>query len=117
VSDADVTAATFFDLFSDGRVSVDDVDDFVAAWHESGDGETRPLSEYLGMTKEEYGLWVADHRLLPSMVDARRGGQSLRAQVADYYNKLREANLWDDRAAIHVLSYWVADWAAEHPAH
>lgn len=107
MSDAELTTATFFDLFSKGRITVDDVGDFVGAWHESGDEETRSLSEYLGMTNEEYGVWMIDHRMLPLMVEARRGGASLYDRVAAYYDQLREANHWDDRAAIHTLSFWV----------
>ena len=107
MSDAELTTATFFDLFSSGRVTADGVDDFVEAWHESGDDETRPLSQYLGMTAEEYGLWAIDRRNLPMMVEARRGGASLCDRVAAYYDQLRETNRWEDRAAIHTLSYWV----------
>ena len=105
--DAELTIATFFDLFADGRVSVGVVDDFVEAWHESGDEETRPSSEYLGMTAEEYGLWVIDHRKLLLIVGARRGGASVHDRASAYYDQLREANRWEDRAAIHTLSYWV----------
>lgn len=39
-----------------------DLNDLVAAWHKSGPGETRPLHEYLGMTREEYAHWARTGR-------------------------------------------------------
>ena len=88
--DVEPIIAMFFDLSADGRASMDDLDDFVGFWQQAGDVEMRPSSDYVGMRAEEYGLWVIDHRMLPPMVGARRGGASL-----------------DDRAASHTLSYWV----------
>lgn len=49
---------TFVDQFLAGQVSADDIDDFVAKWHE-GDGST-DLHAFLGLTRAEYGAWVKD---------------------------------------------------------
>ena len=107
MSDIDVPAAPFLARYESGEANGPDIGDYIAAWHESGDGEHRLLPEYLGMTEDEYDVWLMDHRMLPLVVAARRGGASLYDRVADYYENLREDNRWEDRAAIHVLSYWV----------
>jgi hypothetical protein len=36
---------TFFSLYSDGLVSAHQIDDFVEAWHNTGNEEKRTLSE------------------------------------------------------------------------
>lgn len=41
------------------------LDDLIEEWHNSGPEETRPLHEFLGMTWEEYGLWVKNSRDIP----------------------------------------------------
>jgi hypothetical protein len=49
------------DLLLSGEKLVGDIDDFVDAWHEAPDGSTAAalgLAEYLGMTEDEYQLWV-----------------------------------------------------------
>lgn len=51
----------FMDLLLRGEALVADIDDFIDAWHEAPDGSTvasMSLSEYLGMTADEYQLWV-----------------------------------------------------------
>ena len=40
-----------------------ELEDLVAAWHKSGDEETRELHEYLGMTFDEYAEWVMSNEL------------------------------------------------------
>ena len=107
MSDVELPTAPFMALYADGRASREDIHDFIGAWHDSGDDEQRSLVEYLGMTEEEYDVWLMDHRMLPLIVAARRGDGILRDLVADYYRKLRAAHDPDDRPCIHVLSYWL----------
>ena len=113
MSDIDLLTATFFDLYSQGRVAADRIEDFIGAWHDSGNEEQRPLSEYLGMSREEYGLWLADDRTLPLLVAARCTGCSVHPLIAKHLAALKANACPEDASAIHVLSHWVA----EHPAH
>jgi hypothetical protein len=65
---------TFVDLCLKGEVLAEEIDDFVDAWHEGGTG--KPLYAFLGMTREEYGLWVEKPAALSIILEARkRGGQ------------------------------------------
>lgn len=53
-----------------GEALLDDIDDYIDAWHETK-GEIS-LHRYLGMSKTEYALWVADPDVLPFVISAHR---------------------------------------------
>lgn len=99
-------APTFFSLYAAGRISEDQIDSFVEAWHESGDEETRSLAEYLGMTDDEYAVWVMSHAALPTILASRRLEQPLVEAVANYLAELRRSHP-ANRPAIHALSHWL----------
>ena len=107
MSDLSHEAPTFLKLYSEGLVTADEVDDYVEAWHESGDEETRELHEYLGMTWEEHGVWVITPRALPTILAARRANRPLREFVAPFFETLRSAANPDDRPVLHAMSYWL----------
>ncbi len=109
MSDVDAPAASFFVLYAEGRATRDDIEGFIASWHESGDDEQRLLPEFLGLTAEEYDVWLMDRRTLPLILTARRDGVSLRQRVALYLASLQHEPRAVDRPAIHALSYWVKD--------
>lgn len=48
----------FFDEYLAGQISGEQIDDAINEWHTSGPEVTCELHEYLGMSWEEYGLWV-----------------------------------------------------------
>lgn len=108
MSDAETKPRTFFDLFLDGQATRDDMDDFIDAWHDAGDEETRPLTEFLGMTEEEYSVWLMDTRTLPELAAARRpGGPAIESLMADRVRRMRAANDPADRAALFSLGHWL----------
>lgn len=47
---------SFVDAVLAGDAMPDDIDDFIDAWHASS--EDIGLAEFLGMTEEEYAVWV-----------------------------------------------------------
>ena len=106
MSDVQVGTEAFFDLFSRGQVSADAIDDFVEAWHTSGEEEDRPLSDFLGMTEDEYAVWVMDARTLPLILSVRQSGGSLPLAVAGYVDDMRAAANPIDGSAIWALSRW-----------
>ncbi len=108
MSDAQTKPRTFFDLFSDGQATEDDADECVSAWHNSGDDERRPLTEFLGMTDNEYDLWTMDPRTLPALAAARRpGGPDIESIITDRVRRMRAANDPADRAALFSLTHWL----------
>jgi hypothetical protein len=108
VSDASTKPRTFFDLFLDGKATEDDVDDYVSAWHDSGDEEQRPLTEFLGMTEGEYAIWTMDRRTLPDIAAARRpSGPTIESLITDRVRRMRAGNDPLDRTALFSLGHWL----------
>jgi hypothetical protein len=107
VSDTQSQPRPFFDLFGDGKAAATDIDDFIDAWHESGNAEQRSLAEFLGLTDDEYSLWLMDRRTLPAIAGARRSGQTLEAAVAERLEQLQAANDPIDRTAVFALGNWL----------
>jgi hypothetical protein len=108
VFDAKAKPRSFFDFFIDGQVAAEDADDFITAWHNSGDEEQRPLTEFLGMTDDEYDVWMMDGRILPDIASARRpGGPTLVALMTERFRRLRAANDPLDRSALFSLGHWL----------
>jgi hypothetical protein len=106
VSDVRNRTGSFFDLYSQGQLSEDAIDDFVGAWHGSGDGYGVPLSEFLGLTEDEYGVWVMDARALPVIRASRSQHQPLHEAVTRYLDEMRNRTNPQDRSAIWALSHW-----------
>jgi hypothetical protein len=46
-----------------GEAGPEEIDDYVDIWHSSPDG--LELHEFLGMSKEEYALWLRNPEVLP----------------------------------------------------
>jgi hypothetical protein len=67
---SDDQSTTFIDLCLRGEVSINDVDDFVDAWH--GGAGKATLREYLGMSEHEYSLWLTDPDELSRIFASRR---------------------------------------------
>ena len=64
----------FMVLYSDGQVTAEDIDDFIDRWHSDppqAEGRVMPVSEFLGMTRDEYAAWVDDASALLDIVRAR----------------------------------------------
>jgi len=112
VSDAVHGLDTFFSLYDAGRVSAEQIDDFVDAWHEAGDDEQRPLAEYLGVTDKEYGILVITDRALPAILAARRANRPLREFVAPLFEALQAAGDPSDRPVLYALGGWLEKPAA-----
>ncbi len=109
VSDIAHDAPTFFTLYGEGRVTAEQVDDYVEAWHESGDEETRSLCEYLGLTEEECDGWVMTPRALPVILEARRANAPLRDFVEQFNESLRARGDPKDASVLYAMSYWLKD--------
>jgi hypothetical protein len=111
VSEIAQKAPAFFALYDEGRIAAGQIHDYIGAWHDSGDEETRPLSEYLGMTAEEFSVWVITSRALPVIAAARRANRPLREFVAPFFEQLKTANNPADKPVLHAMGYWLQ----QHP--
>ena len=109
MSDVRTKPRSFFDLFIDGQVSAVAAEDFISAWHNSGDEEQRSLPEFLGLTEDEYDVWMMDGRILPDIAAARRpGAPPLVDLMTERFRRMRAASDPIDRSALFSLGHWLA---------
>jgi hypothetical protein len=87
-----------------------EIDDFIARWHEGAGAQAQslPLHEYLGLTLDEYELWVHDPDVLAQVLLARRESRPLREVMNDYLDKLPMATRADDAPTVRALRAWLA---------
>ena len=99
-----MTPSTFVELVLAGEAEPDQIDDYVAAWHEGEGGDSLP--EFLGFTDDEYALWVEQPRTLTAIVTARRLGLDLAAAVSDSDAVGREAPSIDREQAERIREWF-----------
>jgi len=68
---------SFIERCISGDAFLDEIDDYVDVWHDDNTSDNIELCEYLGMTWQEYSLWVTNPNILGLIVDTRRKGQTL----------------------------------------
>lgn len=102
---------SFFELYSRGDALPDEIDDFIDSWHTSMakrlPHEVSPLNQYLGLTKEEYDVWVQDSGALPLILIARNENRPLwqvMEECVDNYVAARAAN----PSSLVALRNWLA---------
>ncbi len=95
---------SFIDLCLEGEALPEEIDDFVDQWHESDSNE--PIFMYLGMTQQEYRLWVHDPDILPFVITARVQGRSIDDVVSNLH-ELPMAARADSPAKAEILMKWL----------
>ncbi len=95
---------SFIELCMDGKVLLEEIDDFVDKWHESSQDVS--LHEYLGMTWEEYSAWVAEPDILPFIVTAHVENKPL-AVVIEQNNNLPLAARADSPKKAQMILDWL----------
>lgn len=99
----------YMDLLLRGEVLMQDIDDFIDAWHEAHDGSAASsvsLAEYLGMTEDEYQLWVEHPGALRFIAAAHRARQPVGVLLASR-DQLALAARASDRAEAERLVRWL----------
>lgn len=85
-----------------GEFLLEEVDDFIDEWHD-GDSD-QPLHKYLGMSKEEYSLFVEDEVYLAIIVTAHKENKDIKTIVE---NQIAIAARSDDHAKSERLEKWL----------
>ena len=73
--------AAFVDAVLEGRALPQDIDDYIDTWHDTP-GAPDSVSEFLGLTTDEYGLWVEHPESLRFVFAARKPRRSV-AEIRD----------------------------------
>ncbi len=98
---------SFVSLAVAGEVPTDAIDDYVDQWHQNPAGQ--PLHEYLGMTRDEYALWISAPDTLPLIVASRRLDTPLSVLAHDSIQSMRVAAHAGDALKLRRLEAWLRD--------
>lgn len=94
---------SFIALCVNGKAPLDEIDEFVQRWHASD--SKAELSEYLGMTRDEYAMWVEDPNILSYIVKAHQENKRLRDVLEELVAP--QARFGMDAAKVAVLKAWM----------
>lgn len=75
-----MSKTTFINDALAGTAGVDDIDSYIDAWHDSDDNAGE-LHEFLGMTWDEYRLWVEKPNTLRYILSAHRHGRTVSEEL------------------------------------
>ncbi len=100
------TEAKFLERYLNGDVLAGDIDDYVDLWHERCDDQQ--IYEFLGLTRDEYALWLRDPDVLPHIARARRENQPLAKVIASSMKEMPMAARSSDVVKIQRLKRWLA---------
>jgi hypothetical protein len=94
-----------------GEVLLEDIDNFVDVWHDAANESkiaSLSLDEFLGMSADEYRLWVERPESLRFIAAAHRHNQPVAAilRKEDRYGLAARA---EDQGEAHELLRWLID--------
>lgn len=94
----------FVSLALNGQILLEEIDDFVDKWHE--ENSDLSLKDHLGMTKEEYSIWIIDENSLPEILAAR----SQQLPIQEFLNRdtdLKLAARSEGKEKLHEIKEWL----------
>ena len=102
---------TYMEQLLRGEALLEDIEDFVEAWHDAPDDSSIPaqsLEEFLGMTWDEYRLWVERPEALRFIAAAHRQEKPVATILSsvDRYGLVARA---DDQREAHELLQWLIE--------
>lgn len=98
-----IEGGKFIDLCVQGHALPDDIDDFVDEWHDSNSDVS--LSEYLGLSSDEYESWVHAPDTLHSIITARITNVSLMTVLESSYDLPMAARASSPEAAMFLMKW------------
>jgi len=98
---------TFIDLYLNGQVLPEDIDDYIDSWH--ADPRGQQIYEFLGMSEQEYSLWLRDPDALPHIARARRERKPLEEVISSALNEMPIAARSSDVIKVQRLKHWLEE--------
>ncbi len=95
----------FLEKYLNGELLAEDIDDFIDVWHNNPG--TKEIYEFLGMTAEEYSLWLRDHDTLPHIARARRAHLPLKSIINITVKEMLIAARSADTMKVKRLKSWL----------
>jgi hypothetical protein len=102
---------TFIQLVLSGRALLTDIDEYVDKWHKLPSSDPRAeleIYEFLGMSWEDYRLWVEQPEALRFIIAARRAQLPVEKVLEQTKIVGAAARSQEHSEAAHVLR-WLAD--------
>lgn len=96
---------TLMERLLTGSAFLDDIDDWVDRWHD--DDTAAQIWEYLGLTRDEYALWVERPESLRFIVAAHERREPVEQVLAAYENRQLVAARAEDAQAAHAIESWL----------
>ena len=96
---------TFLALYLNGEVLADDIDDFIDSWHEGSSAQE--IYQFLGMSLEEYSLWIRNPEVLPLIARSRLENEPLDVTIERALEEQPMAAGSSDAAKIQRLRRWL----------
>lgn len=106
---------TFVEACLSGDALLDEIDDWVDAWHDSPD-ETRTLDQYLGFSYEEGALWAEKPSALRIIIAARQTSTPL-PRMFDSTNGFALAARASDQSKAQEVAAWLKSTGRLHSGH
>jgi hypothetical protein len=86
-------------------VSAEDIEDYVDSWH--ANPGAKEIYEFLGMSEEEYALWLRDPAVLPHIARARVEGKSLATVIDSALQEMAGASRSSNGMKVQRLKRWL----------
>jgi hypothetical protein len=96
---------TLMERLLDGTAFLDDIEDWVDRWHDA-DTDQR-IWDFLGLSQDEYALWVERPEALRFIVAARERHTPLVDLLASYEDRELVAARAEDAAAARAIESWL----------
>lgn len=96
--------SNFIQLCLEGDRMLDEIDDAVDDWHDGDTGVA--LHDFLGMSRDEYSLWVLNPDVLPLIVTSRRTGKTVSQQIEEFEQMPLAARSFNDKST-QELCRWL----------
>ena len=84
---------------------LEEIDDYILQWHEAD--TNLPVYDYLGMTEEEYLLWLEDDSYLRYVILAHKENRAISDVLSDYLSP-RLAARTDSPDEVQRIYNWLA---------
>jgi hypothetical protein len=104
---AKLSSERYIDAVLAGDALWTDIDDWIRRWH-AGEGAEHELHEFLGMTWDEYCVWVEQPAILRAVIAARESGKSV-AEVLDEAHEYPLAARGLSSADAHRVREWLQE--------
>lgn len=93
----------FITLCSNGELLPDEIDDYIDEWHDSDNNNT--IYDFLGMTQEEYRLWVHSPEIFTYIITARVNNQNLNDILSSMNDKSLAARADSPQKAEQLMEW------------